>query len=89
MLAFLSVFSSCNTFVVLQPVCYLSLSLSLCNLSFPPPPPLPNCRSVPFLSRFISSRGTQGKLLDMALFYAVPPWLLPVCLLLFFSWIGW
>ncbi|CAN0348277.1 unnamed protein product [Ectocarpus sp. 12 AP-2014] len=31
----------------------------------------------------------QGKLLDMALFYSVPSWLLPVCLLLFFSWVGW
>ncbi|CBN74556.1 conserved unknown protein [Ectocarpus siliculosus] len=31
----------------------------------------------------------KGKLLDMALFYSVPPWLLPVCLLLFFSWVGW
>ncbi|CAM9446239.1 unnamed protein product [Ectocarpus sp. 4 AP-2014] len=31
----------------------------------------------------------KGKLLDMALFYFVPSWLLPVCLLLFFSWVGW
>ncbi|CAM9864902.1 unnamed protein product [Scytosiphon promiscuus] len=39
--------------------------------------------------RSVPPGGMQGKLLDMALFYAVPPWLLPVCLLLFFSWIGW
>ncbi|CAM9311467.1 unnamed protein product [Pylaiella littoralis] len=32
---------------------------------------------------------TAGKLFDMALFYAVPNWLLPVCFLLFFSWVGW
>eukprot|EP00904_Undaria_pinnatifida_P013853 jgi/Undpi1/9599/HiC_scaffold_27.g12055.m1 len=36
-----------------------------------------------------SPSSLKVRLLDMALFYDVPAWLLPVCALLFFSWIGW
>lgn len=34
-------------------------------------------------------RNFQARLLEMVLFYDLPGWLRSVCLLLFFSWVGW